>query len=121
MRRINFIALLLITTALLGCSSATQFTNLPMIQYDDDTEYAVEQTANGFNIYVNYSRHQYFPETNIVVASCKSALTSIAYEYADQKGRQIMPINEQRIKISTGRNGMSGMTSCSSMAVIEWQ
>jgi hypothetical protein len=52
--------------------------------------------------------------------ACKQAFTSLAYDLADQRGRKIVPINEQRIKMSFGRNGFSGTTSCSATAPVEW-
>ena len=61
------------------------------------------------------------PETQAVVEACKSALLSAAYDYGEGKGRSIQRINEQRIKLSTGRNGLSGMTSCSASVPVEYQ
>jgi len=53
--------------------------------------------------------------------ACKSALTSIAYEHAQKKNRNIKPINEQTIRISTGRNIAAGVTSCSANVQVEYQ
>jgi hypothetical protein len=49
----------------------------------------------------------------------KSALTAIGWEVADNRGVNIEPINEQRIRISMGRNGVTGITSCQSSALAE--
>jgi len=117
----KFVATLLFTSALIGCATPTRMTDAPMIPYDKDTEYAVTPRADGFSIAINYSRYQFIPESSAVAAACKSALTAIAYEQADKQGRKIQPLNEQRIRISMGRNGMSGITSCSALAVAEWQ
>ena len=92
-----------------------------MVPYDKDTEYAVTSLPEGFSIAINYSRYQFVPESSAVATACKSALTSIAYEQADKQGRKINPLNEQRIRISMGRNGLSGITSCSASVVAEWQ
>lgn len=45
----------------------------------------------------------------------------LAWEVAEKKGRKIDPINEQRIRISMGRNGFSGITSCQAFAVAKWK
>ena len=107
-------------TFLTGCATATKQTDATMTPYDKDTEYALVLQPDGFTIAVNYSRYQFIPESNAVAIACKSALTAIAYEQADKQARKIQPLNEQRICISMGRNGLSGITSCSASAVAEW-
>lgn len=92
-----------------------------MLTYDKDTEYSMSDRVNGFDLTVNYSRYQFIPESSAVAVACKSALTSLAHELADKKGRKIKPLNEQRIRISMGRNGLTGITSCSAQAVAEWE
>lgn len=108
-------------TALAGCATPTQYTSAPMLTYDKDTEYSMSDRVNGFDLTVNYSRYQFIPESSAVAVACKSALTSLAHEHADKKGRKIKPLNEQRIRISMGRNGLTGITSCSAQAVAEWE
>jgi hypothetical protein len=92
-----------------------------MVVYDRDTEFSVVSRDDGFVITIYYSRYQFIPESSAVAVACKSALTAIAHEYADKQGRKIQPINEQRIRISMGRNGFTGITSCSASAIAEWQ
>jgi len=108
-------------TLLSGCAVPTKQTDASMATYDRDTEYAVTPRTDGFSVAINYSRYQFIPASNAVATACKSALTAIAYEVADKQGRKISPLNEQRIRISMGRNGLTGITSCSAMAVAEWQ
>ncbi|WP_309680214.1 hypothetical protein [Polaromonas sp.] len=114
-------AALLFASVLAGCATATKQTDASMTPYDKDTEYAVAPQSDGFTIAINYSRYQFIPESGAVAIACKSALTAIAYEQAQKQGRRIQPLNEQRIRISMGRNGLSGITSCSALAVAEWQ
>lgn len=105
----------------MGCvTEPTQFSDAKMTRYDKDTEYAVTPNATGFAVAINYSRYQYRSESDAIALACKSALTSIAYEYADKQSRKIQPINEQRIRLSMGRNGVVGITSCSAAATAEW-
>ena len=108
-------------TALAGCATATKQTDASMTPYDKDTEYAIVPKPDGFTLAVDYSRYQFIPESGAVAIACKSALTAIAYEQAEKQGRKIQPLNEQRIRMSMGRNGLAGITSCSALAVVEWQ
>jgi hypothetical protein len=121
MTRHKLISAALLVTVLAGCATPTRQTDATMTPYDKDTEYALVPQPDGFTIAVNYSRYQFVPESGAVAIACKSALTAIAYEQADKRGRKIQPLNEQRIRISMGRNGLSGITSCSALAVAEWQ
>lgn len=92
-----------------------------MMLYDKDTEYAVEEKPAGFSLTVYYSRYQFIPESSAVATACKSTLTSLAWELAEKRGKQISPINEQRIRISMGRNGLSGITSCQANTEVSWK
>ena len=120
MRKHLLIISLLITLISYGCATPTIYTKSPMVTYDKDTEYAVDTTEDGFSNTVYYSRYQFIPESDAVVAACRSSLTSLAYEYAEKRGRQIQPINEQRIKLSMGRNGFTGITSCCATVSVKW-
>mgnify|MGYP006104860663 FL=1 len=104
---------------LAGCAAPVSHVNVPMQTYDQNTEYSVTDHPNGYTITVFYSRFQFIPESDAVATACKSALTSIGWEVADNRGVKIKPINEQRIKISMGRNGVSGITSCQASALAE--
>ncbi len=106
---------------LIGCATPVSHTNAPLSTYDKDTEYGIEKRDDGFGITVYYSRYQFIPESDAVATSCKSQLTALAWEHADQVGKQIEPVNEQRIRISMGRNGISGITSCQASAVVKWK
>ena len=41
---------------------------------------------------------------------------AIAHDVAEGRGQPIEQINEQRIRLSMGRNGLTGITSCSASA-----
>ena len=117
----NIFIALLIGFSAFGCATPMSYTNSPLTTYDKDTEYAIDSKNDGFSITVYYSRYQFVPESNAVAVACKSTLTAIAHEYADKNGKKIQPINEQRIRISMGRNGLSGITSCSANTLAQWQ
>ncbi len=103
-----------------ACATPVSHTNIPLSTYDKDTEYGIENRENGFSITVYYSRYQFIPESDAVAFACKSQLTAIAWEHSDNEGKKIEPVNEQRIRISMGRNGLSGITSCQANAVVKW-
>jgi len=107
--------------SLTGCATAVKQSNAPMSQYDKNTKYAVEPRPDGFTISVYYSRYQFVPESDAVATACKQALTSIAHDHASKAGREIEQINEQAIRLSMGRNGLSGITSCSASAPANWK
>lgn len=113
------ILIALILLPLLGCATPVSHSVAPMTEYDKDTEYAIEERSNGYAITVYYSRYQFIPESSAVATSCKSMLTSIAHEVADKRGVEIKPIDEQKIRISMGRNGLSGITSCQAYGIVE--
>lgn len=106
---------------LTGCATPASYTAAPMSTYDRDTEYAIENRDDGFAITVYYSRCQFIPESSAVATACKFALTALAHEVAEKGGHQIEPIDEQRIRLSMGRNGFTGITSCSAQAVTKWR
>jgi hypothetical protein len=112
---------LALAAAVAGCATPASYTAAPMLTYDKDTEYAIEDRTDGFDLTVNYSRYQMVPESSALATACKSALTAIAWDVAKKRAREIEPVNEQRIRISMGRNGLSGITSCSANAPVSWK
>jgi hypothetical protein len=121
MRIAKLLGIVMVSLLLGSCTTPMRQTDTQMIPYDRDTGYSVTPQENGFAITISYSRYQFIPESNAVAVACKSALTSIAYEHAEKQEKRIQPINEQRIRISMGRNGFTGITSCSATAIAEWE
>jgi hypothetical protein len=109
-----------VAALLLGCATAAEFTEAPMRPGGRNSEYAVEDSPDGFQITVRYSRYQFIPESDAVAVACRQELTSLAYDHADEVGKRIEQINPDRIRISMGRNGITGITSCSATAPAKW-
>lgn len=103
-----------------ACATPVTYTDRPLQRFDKDTEYAVEGRTGGFTVTVYYSRYQFIPESDAVAVACKQALTAVAHDVAEGRGKKIQQINEQRIRISMGRNGVTGVTSCSATAPAEY-
>lgn len=113
------LAFAILTVALTGCTTPTQY-SAGLKPLDRTTDYSVVEGKNGFTITVEYDRYQFIPETQALIEGCKSALFNAAYDHAESRGRHIKPINEQRVRLSTGRNGLTGMTSCSASVRAEY-
>src|SRR5690606_23801157 len=107
--------------ALTGCATAVKHSTAPLSQYDKNTDYGIEPRPDGFAISIYYSRYQFIPARDAVAAACEQALTSIRHEQAEKQGRQLVPINEQAIRLSMGRNGLTGITSCRAYAPAKWK
>jgi hypothetical protein len=112
--------LLILLFVLVGCSTPATLTDAPMTTYDNHTKYRIDESADGFVIVVSYSRYLGHAESEAVAVECKSALTNIAYDHADKLGKKIETINEQRIKLSLGYSGLSGVGSCSARSEARW-
>lgn len=112
---------ILVALTVTGCATPVSHTNIPLSTYDKDTEYGIEKQSDGYAVTIYYSRYQFVPESEAIATACKSQLTAIAWEHSDKEGKEIEPINEQRIRISMGRNGLTGVTSCQANAVVKWK
>lgn len=117
--RVTAIAVAII--CLVGCATAVRQSDIPLTKYDKTTDYGIEERTDGFAVSIYYSRYQFVPESEAVATACKQALTSIAWEHSEKVGRPIEPINEQAVRLSMGRNGLTGITSCRAYAVAKWK
>jgi len=93
-------------------------------RYDADTTYQIRDTSrNGFMLSIQHEKEQYAPDMAGLAISCKSALTALAYNLADKQGREIKPINEQRILLKTNRyiENMVGISLCDASVPVEWK
>ncbi len=116
MRTITMSLALSATLALAACTTAADVSKPIEAGKGNDAKVQVIDTADGFNVDVKYSRYQMIPESSALLVACRSIATARAYEEAKTRGREIEPINEQTIRVSTGRNGLLGLTSCRAFA-----
>ena len=112
---------ILLAAMVAGCTTPVAYNTGPMQRLDKDTEYSVEERPNGFQLAVNYSAYTFLAESSAMLTTCKQAITSVAYDVAEKRGRRIKPINEQRIRTSLGYNGITGVSACSATAPVEWE
>ena len=87
-----------------------------MREVGNKTYVAVEDTAQGFLITVEYTASLGSGPT---AAACKGALLSQATAYAERLRKPIRPINEQQITMSVGYRGVT--PGCLAQVPVEWQ
>jgi hypothetical protein len=83
---------------------------------DKNAHFTVKDIPGGFSVEVRYSRYQFVPEASALLVACRSLVTARAYDEAKNRGREIEPINEQTIRVSTGRNIIKARTACRAFA-----
>ncbi|WP_428897454.1 hypothetical protein [Parelusimicrobium proximum] len=105
----------------MACATTGSNTDTPLTKYDKNTTYFITDRDTGFGVTVYHSKYQFVPKSNAVAASCKSSLMAIAWQYADDKGKEIEPIEDQWIRVSMDRNGLTGITSCQANAIAKWK
>ncbi len=112
-----------IATALVlsACTTAADVSKPIDAGKGQDAKVNVVETDTGFTVDVKYSRYQMIPETSALLVACRSIVTARAHEEAKARGRAIEPINEQAVRVSTGRNGILGLTSCRAFLEARWQ
>lgn len=88
---------------------------------DKNAHFTIKNTPDGFSVEVRYSRYQFVPEADALMVACRSLVTARAYDEAKTRGREIEPINEQTIRVSTGRNIIKARTACRAFAEAKWK
>ena len=83
---------------------------------DKNAHFTVQDIPGGFSVEVRYSPYQFVPEASALLVACRSLVTARAYDEAKTRGREIEQINEQTIRVSTGRNIVKARTACRAFA-----
>lgn len=102
--------------ALTGCTHPADVSHPLTEVADKNARYTIKNISDGFTVEVRYSRYQFVPETSALLVACRSLVTARAYDEAKNRGREIEPINEQTIRVSTGRNIIKARTACRAFA-----
>lgn len=114
-------SMLCVASLLVGCATPAKLTNSRLVEYDRNTDYAVDESSNGFTVSIRYARYQFLPESDAVAVACRQQATAIAWEVARTRGREIQPVHDQEVRISMGRNGVSGITSCTASVPVYYK
>lgn len=112
---------ILAVLSVMGCTSAGRFISADLTRYDDSTKYRVDDLDGGFKLSVLYEQHQFVKDRDEVASNAMEKFRKIAAEMASQRGHTIKPIDPDFIKTGTGRSGLSGTTSWSGIAKIEFK
>ena len=103
-----------------GCTHPSQYTEEGVTRFDDRTTYRITNTDKGFRVLVNYEEYQFVPSRWRVHSVCRARLVSLAEQHARKAKRYILPIDERLIRVDSGRNIVSGTTSCTATYDVEW-
>jgi hypothetical protein len=113
-------ALLLLTLTAGACTTPSDVSKPLSAVPDKNAKIAVKETNDGFSVDVSYSRYQFIPETGAIIMACKSIALARAREEATSKGRAIQTLSDVDVRVSTGRNGLTGGTSCRAFVEAKW-
>ncbi len=102
--------------ALAGCTHPADVSHPLTEVADKNAHFTVKDIPGGFSVEVRYSRYQFVPEASALLVACRSLVTARAYDEAKTRSREIEPINEQTIRVSTGRNIIKARTACRAFA-----
>lgn len=112
---------LIAAAALAACTTPADVSR-PLTEVPDkNAKFIVKDATDGFTVEVRYSRYQFIPEQSALLTACRSLVTARAYDEAKRRGREIEPINEQTIRVSTGRNIVNARSSCRAFAEARWK
>lgn len=107
--------------ALAACTTPADVSRPLTEVADKNAKFAIKDTTTGFSVEVRYSRYQFVPEADALLVACRSLVAARAYDEAKARGREIEPINEQAILVSTGRNIVNARTACRAFAEATWK
>lgn len=119
--KIEVVLYVLLLCFLVGCGKPFIYSNETLIKYDNHARYRIGENEKGFKIIVYYSRYQFIPESVGVKVACRNYVKRIADEIAEQKGKKLLPIDEQEIRISINRDDYTGITSCSARVSVKYE
>ena len=88
---------------------------------DKNAHFQLVEAPTGFTVEVRYSRYQMIPETSALLVACRQLVMARAYDEAKRRNKQIEPLNEQTVRVSAGRNGVTGRTACRAFVEARWQ
>ncbi|MDC0549132.1 caspase family protein [Alphaproteobacteria bacterium] len=103
---------------LTGCM-AKNFTTKDMVMHSSGVNYAYDLGKDELIIYVSKSKYQFIPDALAVIEECKSAVGSILNSVSTKENIQTEALPTGGIQVTSGRNGVTGMTSCTGKAIFK--
>jgi hypothetical protein len=117
---IRIVAVALAAMLLFSCTKPSRYSEVGMVDLDDDTSYRITDREDGFRILVNYTEYQFWPRRGRSHQVCRDNLIHIAGFHAIDKKRKIEEIKESLIRVDSGRNALSGNTTCTATYKVKW-
>lgn len=114
-------AILVLSACLGACTTPTDVSQPLSTVGDTNAKIKLIPTPQGFDLDVSYSRYQFVPETGALLTACRSIALARASEEATKQGRELVPILEQDVRVSTGRNIINAHTKCRAYLKARWK
>lgn len=114
-------ALLLLTLAAGACTTPSDVSQPLGAAPDKNAKTSVKELPNGFSVDVSYSRYQFIPETGAIITACKSIALARVRDVATSRSRAVQALSGDDVRVSTGRNGLKGTTTCRAFVEAKWQ
>lgn len=67
---------------------------------------------DGFNLKVTHTRYQWMADMNAMFKACRESIHVLADEVAQSKGKEIEPIDNDKITMDYDRNYTAGTSTC---------
>lgn len=114
--------------AVLACSlfaacttTAPSYSGRQLSTYDMSTEYATEYSPDGFTLLVHHRYQQFTMLRSTAVTECKTAASNVATSLASRWNRKLAPVDDMRVQLSTSRNWLGKITTCSATVPVVWE
>lgn len=117
---VRIIAVALAAVLLFSCTKPSRYSEVGMVVVDDYTSYRITDRDDGFRILVNYTEYQFWPRRGRSHQVCRDNLIHLAEFHAIDKKRKIEEIKESLIRVDSGRNALSGNTTCTATYKVKW-
>lgn len=103
-----------------ACTRPSQYNQADTKQFDENTTYRITDVDKGFKVLVNYEEYQFWPRRGRSHQGCRDRLIWIAAVYAKEKNRVMAKIDDRLIHVDSGRNILSGYTTCTATYTVDW-
>jgi len=117
---VRIVAVALAAVLLFSCTKPSRYSEVGMVVLDDNTSYRITDRDDGFRILVNYTEYQFWPRRGRSHQACRDNLIHIAEFHASDRKRKIEEIKESLIRVDSGRNALSGNTTCTATYKVKW-
>jgi hypothetical protein len=88
--------------------------------YDKRTSFAIQEEADGFTVHSFTEVREFVMNEEDLIKMAKANTMAIAFKYAEEQGRDLQPINEQRFTFNVGQ-AWTGNYSCACTIRVFWK